>query len=94
MLTITVNYDTTIPLSAQVYNRIVGEINSNHLHYGNKMPSPRIIAGVMGLDLQMVEESYRLLIENRIISRLKTKKYIVSSYRDNGMVKQIRVKNN
>lgn len=94
MLTITVNYDTDIPLCAQVYNRIVEEINSNHIHYGNKIPSPTLIAAVVGMDLQMVEESFRLLSENRIIARLKTKKYVVSDYLDNETMKQVRIKNN
>ena len=94
MLTIKVNYDTTIPLYARLYNRIIEEINSNHIHYGNKMPSPKLIAAVMELDLPMVEKSYGLLIENRIITLLKTKKYIVSGYADNGTAKNIKVKNN
>jgi DNA-binding transcriptional regulator YhcF (GntR family) len=94
MLTITVNYDTAIPLYAQVYNRIVEEINSNHIHYGNNIPSPGLIATVLGMDLQMVEKSFRLLSENRIIARLKTKKYVVSGSPDNETMEQIRIKNN
>jgi len=95
MLTIKVNYDTAIPLYAQVYNRIMEEIGSNHIHYGNQIPSPIMIAAVMGMDLQIVEKSYRLLSENRIIARLTTRKYVVSTgYQDDETATEVKVKNN
>jgi len=94
MLIIKVNYDAAIPLYTLVCDRIIEEIDSNHIHKGNKIPSPELIAAVMGLDLQMVEESYRLLSENRIITRLTTKKYVVSSYQGNETLIHMKIKNN
>ncbi len=79
MFAITVNYGSTIPLYMRLYGSIIEEIASNHIHYGNKIPFPRLLASVMDLDLQTVNKSYRLLNENGIIAPLKNMKYVVTS---------------
>jgi DNA-binding transcriptional regulator YhcF (GntR family) len=78
MFKITVRYNSTIPVCDQIYSGIVDERRSGNLYYKTKMPSTAQVAGVLGLNLSVVDRAYGLLLNDRVIRQFKNKKYVMA----------------
>ncbi len=77
-LIITLDPNSETPLYRQIYSQIVEAIASGRLLPGDRLPSLRVLAGVLDINYHTVNEAYEMLRQDGFITLMNRKRYIVS----------------
>ncbi|WP_052295723.1 GntR family transcriptional regulator [Thermoplasma acidophilum] len=77
-LIITIDPNSQTPLYRQIYSQIVGAIATGRLLPGDRLPSLRVLAGLLDVNYHTVNEAYEMLRQEGFITLMNRKKYIVS----------------
>lgn len=77
-LIITLDPNSETPLYRQIYSQIVEAIASGRLLPGDRLPSLRVLAGILDVNYHTVNEAYEMLRQDGFITLMNRKRYIVS----------------
>lgn len=77
------DFDSDVPIYLQIRNQIIIGIANKELKDGDELPSVRVLAGDIGVNMHTVNKSYSILKEEGYIKMDRRKGAVISLNLDN-----------
>ncbi len=78
MVDITVEFNSKVPVYMQIYDQIKELAYSGKLKRGDKIPSSRTLAGLLGINYHTVNQAYQALWKDGLLKMERGKRYAIA----------------